>query len=132
MDYNLHKSNSTYFSDLDVSRTALVTDIYTPGVELIRRELDQKLVDDDGDGDDTAAVAAGKNDTPPAGGKIDIPDAKNVKQEVLEEQKAKNQEFVELDPEWNWENIEKERVRGMELVKHFVGLERGLVNELGL
>lgn len=39
-DYNLHKSNSTYFTDLDVSRTALVTRIYSPGVGLISKELD--------------------------------------------------------------------------------------------
>jgi len=32
-DYNLHKSNSTYFSDLDESRTALVTKIYGPGLK---------------------------------------------------------------------------------------------------
>ncbi|EEH07909.1 conserved hypothetical protein [Histoplasma capsulatum G186AR] len=45
IDYNLHKSNSTYFSDLDISRTALVTDICTPGLEICRRELD-KVLDD--------------------------------------------------------------------------------------
>ncbi|PGH11294.1 hypothetical protein AJ80_07194 [Polytolypa hystricis UAMH7299] len=42
MDYNLHKSNSTYFADFDISRTALVTDIYTPGFELTKRELDSE------------------------------------------------------------------------------------------
>jgi hypothetical protein len=31
-DYNLHKSNSTYFSDLDISRTALVTNLLSAGV----------------------------------------------------------------------------------------------------
>ncbi|PGH00107.1 hypothetical protein GX51_06005 [Blastomyces parvus] len=41
-DYNLHKSNSTYFSDLDISRTALVTNICTPGLEICRRELDSE------------------------------------------------------------------------------------------
>jgi hypothetical protein len=30
-DYNLHKSNSTYFSDLDQSRTALVTSLLSAG-----------------------------------------------------------------------------------------------------
>ena len=30
-DYNLHKSNSTYFSDLDISRTALVTNLLSAG-----------------------------------------------------------------------------------------------------
>ncbi|KAK2799249.1 hypothetical protein FQN51_007080 [Onygenales sp. PD_10] len=42
-DYNLHKSNSTYFSDLDISRTALVTNLCTPGMEICRRELDQQV-----------------------------------------------------------------------------------------
>ncbi|PYH99300.1 hypothetical protein BO71DRAFT_342917, partial [Aspergillus ellipticus CBS 707.79] len=42
-DYNFHKSNSTYFSDLDISRTALVTRVYTPGVTLVSAELDKEL-----------------------------------------------------------------------------------------
>ncbi|KAL2828436.1 hypothetical protein BDW59DRAFT_170938 [Aspergillus cavernicola] len=42
-DYNLHKSNSTYFTDLDVSRTALVTRLYSPGVGIISKELDAEL-----------------------------------------------------------------------------------------
>ncbi|OJD23026.1 hypothetical protein ACJ73_05626, partial [Blastomyces percursus] len=42
-DYNLHKSNSTYFSDLDISRTALVTNVCTPGLEICRRELDKEF-----------------------------------------------------------------------------------------
>lgn len=32
-DYNLHKSNSTYFSDLDESRTALVSKVLLPGLK---------------------------------------------------------------------------------------------------
>ncbi|KAJ5491132.1 hypothetical protein N7539_002699 [Penicillium diatomitis] len=44
-DYNLHKSNSTYFSDLDVSRTALVTRLYSPGVGLVSKELDQEFLE---------------------------------------------------------------------------------------
>ncbi|KAN0086623.1 hypothetical protein V8E54_000311 [Elaphomyces granulatus] len=40
-DYNMHKSNSTYFSDLDISRTALMTRIYSPGLTIVSRELDQ-------------------------------------------------------------------------------------------
>lgn len=40
MDYNLHKSNSTYFTDLDVSRTALVSRLYSPGVGLVSKGLD--------------------------------------------------------------------------------------------
>ncbi|KAJ5135531.1 uncharacterized protein N7515_004809 [Penicillium bovifimosum] len=43
-DYNLHKSNSTYFTDLDVSRTALVSRIYSPGVGLISKELDREFL----------------------------------------------------------------------------------------
>ncbi|PWY73133.1 hypothetical protein BO94DRAFT_539011 [Aspergillus sclerotioniger CBS 115572] len=42
-DYNIHKSNSTYFSDLDISRTAIVTRVYTPGVTLISKQLDTEL-----------------------------------------------------------------------------------------
>ncbi|KAE8149396.1 hypothetical protein BDV25DRAFT_130396 [Aspergillus avenaceus] len=44
-DYNFHKSNSTYFSDLDISRTALVTRIVTPGVSIVSKELDAELRD---------------------------------------------------------------------------------------
>ncbi|EXJ60606.1 hypothetical protein A1O7_04759 [Cladophialophora yegresii CBS 114405] len=33
IDYNLHKSNSTYFADLDESRTALVTKLLIPGLK---------------------------------------------------------------------------------------------------
>ncbi|KAJ5331366.1 hypothetical protein N7476_001149 [Penicillium atrosanguineum] len=44
-DYNLHKSNSTYFTDLDVSRTALVTRIYSPGVGIVSKELDQEFLE---------------------------------------------------------------------------------------
>ncbi|PGH33098.1 hypothetical protein GX50_04081 [[Emmonsia] crescens] len=47
-DYNLHKSNSTYFSDLDISRTALVTNVCTPGLEICRRELDKEIDDSNG------------------------------------------------------------------------------------
>ncbi|PWY77397.1 hypothetical protein BO70DRAFT_430339 [Aspergillus heteromorphus CBS 117.55] len=42
-DYNFHKSNSTYFSDLDISRTALVTRVYTPGFTLVSAQLDKEL-----------------------------------------------------------------------------------------
>ncbi|KAI9369267.1 hypothetical protein BJX61DRAFT_536569 [Aspergillus egyptiacus] len=44
-DYNLHKSNSTYFSDLDVSRTVLVTRLYSPGVGLISKDLDAEFAE---------------------------------------------------------------------------------------
>ncbi|CAG8943214.1 unnamed protein product [Penicillium salamii] len=43
-DYNLHKSNSTYFSDLDISRTSLVTRLYSPGVGMVSKELDQEFL----------------------------------------------------------------------------------------
>ncbi|KAJ5204439.1 uncharacterized protein N7498_005318 [Penicillium cinerascens] len=44
-DYNLHKSNSTYFTDLDVSRTALVSRIYSPGVGIVSKELDREFLE---------------------------------------------------------------------------------------
>ncbi|KAJ5082588.1 hypothetical protein N7532_011631 [Penicillium argentinense] len=52
-DYNLHKSNSTYFTDLDVSRTALVSRLYSPGVGLVSKELDKEFA--------AAAQAEGKH-----------------------------------------------------------------------
>jgi hypothetical protein len=39
-DYNLHKSNSTYFSDLDISRTACVTKLFSPGLGHVSKELE--------------------------------------------------------------------------------------------
>ncbi|KAL1969324.1 hypothetical protein VTN77DRAFT_9516 [Rasamsonia byssochlamydoides] len=47
-DYNIHKSNSTYFADLDVSRTALMSRLYSPGMGIVSRELDQELSESDG------------------------------------------------------------------------------------
>ncbi|GLI73903.1 hypothetical protein PoHVEF18_002135 [Penicillium ochrochloron] len=44
-DYNMHKSNSTYFTDLDVSRTALVSRLYSPGVGLVSKELDKEFLE---------------------------------------------------------------------------------------
>ncbi|OAL70329.1 hypothetical protein A7D00_5295 [Trichophyton violaceum] len=41
-DYNIHKSNSTYFSDLDIARTTLVTSLYSPGLELVKREMNKE------------------------------------------------------------------------------------------
>ncbi|KAJ2890807.1 hypothetical protein MKZ38_001316 [Zalerion maritima] len=38
-DYNLHKSNSTYFADLDVSRTHLVSHLLRPGLKAIAENL---------------------------------------------------------------------------------------------
>ncbi|EEP78535.1 conserved hypothetical protein [Uncinocarpus reesii 1704] len=42
-DYNCHKSNSTYFSDLDVARTVLVTNLYTPGFSILQKEMDGEI-----------------------------------------------------------------------------------------
>lgn len=39
-DYNLHKSNSTYFSDLDESRTALMTKLYASGMRTGSKQLE--------------------------------------------------------------------------------------------
>jgi hypothetical protein len=41
----MHKSNSTYFTDLDVSRTALVTRLYSPGVGIVSKELDKEFLE---------------------------------------------------------------------------------------
>ncbi|KAL9068024.1 MAG: hypothetical protein Q9161_006469 [Pseudevernia consocians] len=38
-DYNLHKSNSTYFSDFDVGRLELIVSLCTHGIEETRKEL---------------------------------------------------------------------------------------------
>lgn len=43
-DYNLHKSNSTYFSDLDTSRTHLVMYLLGPGVAAAGRNQQTKIV----------------------------------------------------------------------------------------
>ena len=38
-DYNLHKSNSTYFSDFDLSRMKILTSLATSGIETTMKEL---------------------------------------------------------------------------------------------
>ena len=38
-DYNIHKSNSTYFSDFDIGRLELLVNLFTPGTERTRKEL---------------------------------------------------------------------------------------------
>ncbi|KAK1756805.1 hypothetical protein QBC47DRAFT_459506 [Echria macrotheca] len=43
-DYNMHKSNSTYFADLDVSRSHLVTHILGPAVPLLSDNARTRLV----------------------------------------------------------------------------------------
>lgn len=45
-DYNLHKSNSTYFADLDVARTQCVTHLLKPGMEAISRNATTHVVRD--------------------------------------------------------------------------------------
>ncbi|KAF2219201.1 capsule polysaccharide biosynthesis protein [Elsinoe ampelina] len=45
-DYNLHKSNSTYFADLDVSRSHLVSHITARGIKLLNRNATTRLVMD--------------------------------------------------------------------------------------
>ncbi|KAJ9141718.1 Protein THEM6 [Pleurostoma richardsiae] len=43
-DYNLHKSNSTYFSDLDVSRGHCVMHLFQPGIEAVNDNAKTRLV----------------------------------------------------------------------------------------
>ncbi|KAK4139058.1 uncharacterized protein C8A04DRAFT_33486 [Dichotomopilus funicola] len=45
-DYNIHKSNSTYFADLDVSRSHLVTHLVGPGLPIIAKNAKHKRVRD--------------------------------------------------------------------------------------
>ncbi|KAK4040273.1 hypothetical protein C8A01DRAFT_46341 [Parachaetomium inaequale] len=48
-DYNIHKSNSTYFADLDVSRSHLVTHLLGPGMPIIGDNAkNQRVRDKDG------------------------------------------------------------------------------------
>ncbi|KAK5992287.1 putative thioesterase atnL [Cladobotryum mycophilum] len=46
IDYNIHKSNSTYFADLDVSRTHLVAYLLRPAIENMSNNVKTKLVMD--------------------------------------------------------------------------------------
>lgn len=43
-DYNLHKSNSTYFSDLDVTRSHLVCALLQPGLDKMHHNQRERLV----------------------------------------------------------------------------------------
>jgi hypothetical protein len=45
-DYNIHKSNSTYFADLDVSRSHLVTHLLGPGIPIIGNNAKHQRVRD--------------------------------------------------------------------------------------
>ncbi|KAI0472838.1 capsule polysaccharide biosynthesis protein [Xylariaceae sp. FL0804] len=46
VDYNIHKSNSTYFADLDVSRSHLVTHLFARGCHALGHNAATKLVMD--------------------------------------------------------------------------------------
>ncbi|KAG4033497.1 hypothetical protein MFRU_004g00050 [Monilinia fructicola] len=49
-DYNLHKSNSTYFSDLDVTRSHIICCLLEPGIHALQNNTTNKLVlNKDGD-----------------------------------------------------------------------------------
>lgn len=43
-DYNFHKSNSTYFSDLDVTRSHLICALFQPGLKKLHHNTQGKLV----------------------------------------------------------------------------------------
>ncbi|CAN8105901.1 unnamed protein product [Discula destructiva] len=45
-DYNLHKSNSTYFADLDVARTHCVSHLFKPGMEALSANAKTQVVRD--------------------------------------------------------------------------------------
>lgn len=47
IDYNIHKSNSTYFSDLDIARTHLVTHLLRPGLRRLTHNAQTGLVMDE-------------------------------------------------------------------------------------
>ncbi|KAF4124295.1 Thioesterase superfamily member 6 [Geosmithia morbida] len=44
IDYNLHKSNSTYFTDLDVSRSHLVSYLFRPSLARLTHNAQSRLV----------------------------------------------------------------------------------------
>ena len=46
VDYNIHKSNSTYFADLDVGRTELVSHLMSSGLQALGNNAKTKLVMD--------------------------------------------------------------------------------------
>lgn len=66
-DYNLHKSNSTYFADLDISRTNLMTCILRKGI----REAGQRARREDKPTESgvTLKDTSAANDAPPAKGR---------------------------------------------------------------
>ncbi|KAH9907030.1 capsule polysaccharide biosynthesis protein [Xylariomycetidae sp. FL2044] len=54
VDYNVHKSNSTYFADLDVSRSHLVSHLFARGCHALGHNATTKLVMDPSDPSRTA------------------------------------------------------------------------------
>lgn len=48
-DYNLHKSNSTYFTDLDVARTHCVSHLFKPGLDALSANARTRVVRDSND-----------------------------------------------------------------------------------
>ncbi|MCJ1449900.1 hypothetical protein MMC28_000228 [Mycoblastus sanguinarius] len=56
LDYNIHKSNSTYFQDVDIARTHLICTLFSAGIEQARRSKGQGLI---GGGNKTFGVALG-------------------------------------------------------------------------
>lgn len=46
IDYNFHKSNSTYFADLDVARTHCVTHLLKPGLDALANNVKTRVVRD--------------------------------------------------------------------------------------
>lgn len=46
VDYNIHKSNSTYFADLDVSRSHLVSHLFARGIRALAHNTETKLIMD--------------------------------------------------------------------------------------
>lgn len=57
VDYNIHKSNSTYFADLDVSRSHLVSHLMARGIRALLNNATTRLVLDPAD---PSRVARGK------------------------------------------------------------------------
>jgi acyl-CoA thioesterase FadM len=49
VDYNVHKSNSTYFADLDVARTHLVSHLFASGIRKMNENARTRLVLDPSD-----------------------------------------------------------------------------------
>ncbi|KAM0797218.1 hypothetical protein BDR22DRAFT_882274 [Usnea florida] len=44
LDYNIHKSNSTYFQDVDIARTHLICTLFSAGIEQARKSKGQGIL----------------------------------------------------------------------------------------